>query len=141
MTITEFATSRGQQAQTISRYISRHDKEFAGHTKKIGKSVELDDAAIELLDDAYPLPKPVTIINGVPEEEHMKALAQKDEQIQYLQSKIISMQEQYSNLVIESAELRVKALLLEDREMQIKEISKELSMERSKTWWQKLKNK
>lgn len=119
MTITEFARNRGQQAQTISRYISRHDKEFAGHTKKVGKAVELDDAAIALLDSAYPIPKPVTVINGVPEADHLQALARKDEQIQQLQSKIISMQEQLNVLTVESADLKAKALLLEDKDKQL----------------------
>lgn len=141
MTITEFAETRNQQPQTISKYINRHADKFKGHTKKIGKSVELDKEAVNMLGDAYPLPKPVTIVNGVPEEEHLKALADKDEQIRILQSKIISMQEQYSKLALESADLKAKALLLEDKEKRIEDLQSELQQKENRNLWQRIWNK
>lgn len=154
MTITEFAHSRNQQPQTISRYISRHS-EFDNHTKKVGKNVELDDEALKLLDEVYPLPKPVTIINGIPEEEHLKALAQKDEQIQKLQAAFIELQNKYSDLALENGELQGQRLLLEDKKEQLKEKEEELKAEksraeelaikleteRSKSWWDKLRGR
>lgn len=126
MTITEFAKSRNQQPQTISRYISRHP-EFTSHTKKIGKNVELDEIALEMLDEVYPLPKPVMIINGIPEEEHLKALADKDSQIQQLQAAMIALQNKYSELMLENGELKGQVLLLESKEQQINEKSEMIS--------------
>ena len=119
MTITEFARSREQQPQTISRYINRHADLFKGHTKKTGKTVELDAAAVELLDKVYPLPKPVTLIQGVPEEEHLRVLQKKDAQIQALQQKLIEMQEKCSSLRLESAENKAKTLLIEEKDKQL----------------------
>lgn len=154
MNITEFAESRNQQPQTISRYMSRHS-EFEGHTTKNGKMVELDEEALKMLDEVYPLPKPIQIINGIPEEEHLKALADKDEKIQKLQEAFIELQNKYSQLAIENGELQGQRLLLEDKKEQLRAKDDELKAERSKSeeltlkleielkksWWDKLRGK
>ena len=41
---------------------------------KKGKTIELSDEALELLEKQYPIPKPVQIIKGVPQEEYDKLL-------------------------------------------------------------------
>lgn len=125
MTITEFARSRNEQVNTVSKYIRQHP-EFEGHTKRKGKTVMLDDVALDLLDKKYPLPKPVTVINGIPEDEHYKMIQEKDEQIQGLQDKLISLQETQSQLMLELGELRSKALLLEDKERENERLTSEL---------------
>lgn len=125
MTITEFARSRNEQVNTVSKYIREH-QEFKGHTSRKGKNVVLDDVALDLLDKKYPLPKPVTVINGIPEEEHYKMIQEKDEQIQGLQDKLISLQETQSQLMLELGELRSKALLLEDKERENERLTSEL---------------
>ena len=101
VTITEFAKSRNQQPQTISRYISRHS-EFEGHTKKIGKAVAFDEVALRLLEKVYPLPQPV--ITGVPKEEYLEAMAEKNAKIEKLQELLIRAKDEYSNILLENSE-------------------------------------
>lgn len=139
MTITEFARSRNEQVNTVSKYIREHS-EFEGHVTSKGKQRILDDVAIELLDVKYPLPKPVILQQGVPQEEHLKALQEKDEQIQQLQKVIIEMQAKQGGLLEELGELRGKTLLLEDREKQIEEYKGEIDKLKSKTFLQRLFN-
>ena len=141
MTISEFAETRGQQAQTISKWIQRHPSDFDGHIRTEGRTKILDDVAVELLDKEYPLPKPVTIIQGVPEQEHLRALADKDAEIQRLQKALIDLSEKHSQTLTEMLDIKAKALLLEDRDRQIETLEKALDTERSKTWLQKLLGK
>ena len=68
-------------------------------------------------------------------------MADKDEQIRILQSKIISMQEQYSKLALESADLKAKALLLEDKEKRIEDLQSELQQKENRNLWQRIWNK
>lgn len=133
MTITEFARSRNEQVNTVSKYIREHP-EFEGHIKQKGKQKILDDKALELLDVKYPLPKPVTIINGIPEDEHYKALQEKDEQIQKLQQAIIELQKHQSDMALEIGELRAQALLIEDKQRQIDEL-------KNRNLWERIINK
>ena len=73
MTITEFAESRGVEPQAVNRYLLRH-KDVKGTCVKNGKTIELSEEALELLQKKYPVPKPVQIIKGVPQEEYDKLL-------------------------------------------------------------------
>lgn len=140
MTITEFARSRNEQVNTVSKYIREHS-EFEGHITSKGKQRFLDDFAIELLDKKYPLPKPVILQQGIPEEEHLKALQEKDDTIQHLQQVIIDIQAKQSSLLLELGELKGKSLLLEDKEKQVQEMKEELETLKNKTFFQRLFNK
>lgn len=53
MNITEYANTRGVQAQTISRYITRHP-EISKLLTQGGREKELPPEAIRLLDLKYP---------------------------------------------------------------------------------------
>lgn len=114
MTISDFARSRGVEPQAVSRYIGRHE-EIAAHVQKKGKVVELGPEAERLLDEVYPLPQPVHIVQGVPHEEHETLLRE----AKGLYAKIAELQGQ----LMESRDLLAKAeakeLLLEDRERQL----------------------
>ena len=138
MTITEFASSRGIQTQTVSIYIKRHSKDFKGHTLKKGKAVELDSTALELLDKIYPLPNPIQIIEDT---ESRKELIQ-------AQKQIIRLQEQLQEATRQIAQAEAIKLLLEDKkeqltksEYRINELEKALEIEKAKTWWDKLRHK
>ena len=149
MTITEFAESRQVQPQAISRYIGRHPEKFNGHTEKKGKTVELDDIAVELLEKKYPLPAPVQIIEDT---ESRQKLIKAQELIIQLQGKLMDAQSQI-------AEAEATKILLEDKNAQIEkyehteaankqtidelnkkiiDLSEELSKEKTKTWIDKL---
>lgn len=122
MTITEFARSRNVQAQTISIYIKRHEKLFKGHTSKAGKTIELDEVALEILDEKYPLPKPVEIIEDTESREKLiKA-----------QELIIQLQDKLNQAQSKIAQAEATQLLLEDRTIQLEKAeseNKELKVE------------
>lgn len=137
MTITEFARSRDLQVNTVSKYIREH-QEFTGHVRSVGKSRLLDDTALEMLDKKYPLPKPVQIVQGIPEEEHLSALSAKDEQIQALQQIIIDLQQRQADMIEELGDYKGKCLLLEDKARQVEELRSELESERNKSIWERI---
>lgn len=138
MTITEFAKSRNQQPQTISRYISRHE-EFEGHTKKVGKNVELDDIAIAYLDEVYPLPKPVHVINGVPQEEYDELRTKYEELLEKareLDKYLLDYEKQKADIKIAQARIEAEnsaqKLLLEDKQEQIEKAENRADTERNR---------
>lgn len=70
MILSEFLRGRDVKINAVSNYISRNPEKFEGHIKREGKNTILDDEAIRILEEKYPLPKPITIINGLdPDKE------------------------------------------------------------------------
>ena len=103
MIISDFARERGQSAQAISGYIARHSEEFDGLITRVGKTVELSDAAVRLLDKAYPFPKPVEILEDT---ESRRKLIQAQELIIQLQQRLADQAEliadaKYQKMLIE----------------------------------------
>ena len=137
MNIAEFAASRGLQTQTVAKYIRMHP-EIAKHVTDSGSGKQLGDEAIRLLEKKYPLPEPVHVVNGVPETEHLQAIADKDAEIQKLQRAMIDLQNRYVDLQQQLSDNVVKAALLEDREQQLQQLRDELDAERKKSFWQRL---
>lgn len=116
MKITEFAESRGVKEQTIYKYCQRHRDKFKDHIKKDGDNkLSLDDEAYKILDKVYPHPKPVTIIQGVPEEEHHKQIRERDDKIKELQEEIIRLTRLQADNNLLLGELREKTALIEQR--------------------------
>ena len=110
MNISEFARSRGIEPQTVRHYVNDHE-DIKKHTKKVGKTVELSEEAIELLDKIYPFPRPVQLMNGVDPDEHKAVqdkLAAAQEFIIKLQNKMMEDQK-----LIAQAE--AQKMLLEDK--------------------------
>ncbi len=130
MIIVEFCKAHDVKQATVTNYITRHPEEFEGHTKKRGKAVELDDEAVRLLDIKYPIPKPVTVINGVPEEEHLRIVADKDAKIQELYEIIHRLKDNEIARIEEISELKQQTYLLEDTQQRLTE--KEAEIERIK---------
>lgn len=118
MNLTEFARSRGIKEQTLFRYYQRHKDKFDGHITKHPRTRELvlDAVALKMLDEKYPSPKPVTVIKGVPEEEHNRQIMERDEQIKKLQAQIIELTTKNAEYSLELGSLREKQLLIEQKE-------------------------
>lgn len=138
MTIAEFCRGRNVDSQTVRKYINRHSNDFKGHTGKDGREITLDNHALHILEDKYPLPSPIEVIDDI---ETRKKLIEAQEIIIRLQSKL---QEQ-TMAIAQSEALK---LLLEDREKQLQhsydqcdKLQQELDRERSKTWWDKLRGR
>lgn len=70
MTIKEFIKNRTCERQAVQRYILRHPELFDGHIVKQGKEFDLDDVAVRILAEKYPLAKPVQVIQGIPQEDY-----------------------------------------------------------------------
>lgn len=121
MNISEFARSRGIEPQTVRHYVNDHE-DIKKHTKKVGKTVELSDEAIELLDKIYPLPRPIQLLNGVDPEEH-KAVVDKLSSAQEYIIKLHETVEQLKDKVNENEKLIAQAeaqkILLEDKNSQL----------------------
>lgn len=141
MTISEFATSRGRKTGTVSKYIREHKSDFEGHVTREGKSVLLDNVAVSLLDAQYPEPKPVTIIKGIPLEDHYKALQEKDLQIQSLQQSLIQMQQQYQDAMVKVGQLDLIEEQASEVKAELQETRDELIRLRSRSLWQRIRNK
>lgn len=87
MNITEYANTRGVQAQTISRYITRHPEISKLLITQGGREKELTPEAIRLLDLKYP---PKQVAQVVPLEKYQEAL----ETINRQAFQIITLQQQ-----------------------------------------------
>ena len=85
MKISEFIKGRRVERQALTRYINRHSELFAGHIVKNGKEIELDDVAVEILNNKYPLQQLVQIVEDT---ESIKKLAAANEKIAKLQEVI-----------------------------------------------------
>lgn len=138
MTITDFCKNRNVDAQTIRKYIKRHSEDFTGHTGKKGREITLDEHALIALEDKYPFPAPVEVIEDV---EARKKLIQTQEMIIQLQ---IRIQDQ----TVALAQAEAAKMLLEDKEQQLQraydqcdKLQRELELERNKTWWDKIRGR
>lgn len=158
MKVTDFLKGREVERQAVTRYINRHEEIFKGHIEKVGKEIELDSVAVEELEKVYPLPKPVTLVNGVPHEEFIRVqneLIMAQKVVGELQKRLLEAQEQI-------ATAKATELLLEDKTQRISDLEAkveadkdeikalqealtterlELEKERSKSWVQKLLGK
>lgn len=138
MILNEFAKSRNEKPDTIRKYINRHPEQFAGHISKSGNKMELDSVAQELLEEVYPLPRPVEVIVDTESREELIRM----------QKLLIQAQQEMMRMQTLVAQAEAQKILLEDKESQlndareeIKELRAELDAERSVTWWQKLTGK
>lgn len=114
--LTNFAESRNEKPDTIRKYISRHKSEFEGHCSFCGTKMEIDDYAVTMLDQVYPLPKPIEIIEDTESKnELIKA-----------QKLIIQLQQKISEQSLALAQAETTKMLLEDKEEQLKEKRDEL---------------
>ena len=127
MNLVEFCRLHNAKQNTVSMYISNHKEEFDGHIIKIAgkKGVELDDTAYQLLEEQYPLPTKIEVVEDSYTRDQVlelqKALLEEQRKVQELQQKLIGQ-------MAENSDLSAKALLLEDREHQIESKNEELKI-------------
>ena len=136
MNIKQFAELHNQNQRTIVMYIKRHKEIFEGHIIKIGNSKYLDNEAITILENQYPLPKPIPVIENI---ETQKKYVSSLEKINYLQEKILDLQKQLQ-------ESKTLKLLLEKSQEQTQKLSDEIislkvKIESQEVEYNKLKNR
>lgn len=140
--LSDFCVEHNVKHNTISNYMKNHEKEFKGHTQKLGnRSILLDDIAVEILSRQYPRidlePDIITNSNEYREllEENnvlVKKLAEselrlKDKEIELL--KVISAKEK-NELLLEASknELTSEQKRLEEAQKQIELLRSELDL-------------
>ena len=152
MILSEFLKGREVKINAVSNYISRNPEKFEGHVTREGKNTILDEEAVRILDEKYPMPKPVVIVNGVPEEEHravLERLNKAQEVIIMLQNeltdqKLLVAEREAHNMLLEDKQEHMEERLIEEKmkreaaESRISTLQEELEMEKNKTWLQKL---
>lgn len=109
--LVKFAESRGVNPDTVATYIRRHPEVFSGHTQQQGNKLLLDDDAVKILDEKYPLPKPVEIINGVDPTLYQNAL----ERLEKAKDLVIQLKDAKSQLELDLAKKESEQLLLEEK--------------------------
>ena len=115
MTITEFATSRHVEPQAVSRYLSRHEAEKRT-CRRVGKTLELSDKALVLLERQYPLPAPVEV---VVDQETQKELIR-------AQKELIDMQKTVGQLQLIAAKGEIDRRLLEMKDEHLQDLRDQL---------------
>lgn len=145
MNITAFCDSHNVKIAAVTNTISRHQELFKSHTKRIGKSVELDDDAIKILEDKwYPIPKPIEIINGIDQNEYERVR----NKLEAASDTIIKLQQQLQEQTLKLSAGETAQLMLEEKNNQLsdlknqnEELKKALEVEKNKSWWAKLRCK
>lgn len=140
----KFAEERNEKPDTIRKYINRRKDEFEGHIRIIGKQMELDEVAVKLLEEKYPLPKPIEIVQGVNPDDYMEVL----EQLNKAKDLVIQLQKELQTKTEQIAAAEAVKVLLEDREGQLREMKEkqtemdaELKRLRSRNLWERIWNK
>lgn len=138
MILKDFAEQRNINPDTIRKYIKRHEKEFRGLIKNSGNRMQLEPEAVTLLEKVYHLPQPVQVIEDF---ETVRELSECRKELAEVYKKL-------SESTAKLAQAEALKFLLEDRENQLeeekarnRELQEMLDLERSKTWWQKLRGK
>lgn len=126
MEIKEFIDGRNVEYTAVYQYIKRNPK-FEGHIGKKGKIV-LDEYAVELLNEKYPLPQPIEMVQ---DPELLRKYNAVLEQLTMVQQQLVDAAPK-----IAAAEYRER--LIDDQQKRIEELEKELEAERSKSWFDKL---
>lgn len=137
LNISEFLKGREVKPNTLSNYIARHPELFEGHVKREGKNTFLDDEAVRLLEEKYPLAKPVVIINGLSQEEERELR----EKLQRTQEMLVAMQNELVNTKLQLADKEKAEFLLELKEEKIEELTKEVETMKKRNLWERIINK
>ena len=168
--LVNFAKQRNVKADTIATFIRRHPEVFEGHVKQQGNRMILDEKAEEILDEKYPMPKPVVIVNGLDLEEERelkakleeallllarsesrradleKALAEQKGLIESYESKVLALETQKDSeiMVLKSekeADRRVFEVELDTLKTKNEELDKEIQRMLNRSLFERIFNK
>ena len=119
MKMTDFARERGVNRDTITQYIRRNDELFKGHTEVKGKSLYIDEVALDILDKKYPLHKPVELIEDI---ETIKELSETRMKLVEASKMIINLQNKITEQSLLIAKAEAIQMLLEDKTKELERI-------------------
>ena len=109
MTLSDFARQRNQDVSAIKMYMKRHGLDY-------DRTTGLTDEQLAILDEQYPLPKPVTILNGIPEKEYIDVL----ERLDKAKDKMFELQNKLFDVQLQISEQKSDRLLLEEKTENLK---------------------
>lgn len=111
MRIVDFAKQRGADPDTITRYMKRHPEPFEGHISFDGNKMVVDEVAVKVLEEKYPLPAPVEVIKDTRSQE---LLIQEQQKVAALQEQLMAMKDQIHTQQLQIAKQEGELLRLED---------------------------
>lgn len=117
MKISDFVKGRDVKETTVRMFISRNAEQFDGHITKVKKWLELDEVAVDILSNQYPIKPDPVVVNGIPKEEHMNLL----EEYNIALKEIAKLQTMAAEQARKIAGAEAKELLLEEKERQLEE--------------------
>ena len=120
--IRDFIQGRNVSYDTVRKYIINHSEVFEGHVGKTN-NINLDEEAFRVLDEKYPLSRPVQVIEDT---ERVNNLISR---IDILQEKYIAVIEENKRLMQQNASLMLahqQKLLMEEELEGHKELLKQL---------------
>lgn len=124
MKIAEFAKSRNVSIDTIHKYIRRNSEAFDGHITNEGKRFILDEEAVRLLNEKYPLPRPIEVIDDI---ETIKELSETRRELADAQKRILDLQGQLLSVTAKLAHAEAMEMMLEDKKNQLLKAENEIS--------------
>ena len=118
VSITDFAEARGLDRNTINTWIRRHPEvENECEIQGRDRCIHTNSPAYKILEEQYPLPKPVQVLRKEDMPDYYRAIDEAKEAY-----KVISLlQEQLKEQAVQIAEQKSVQLLLEDRTAQLNE--------------------
>lgn len=134
MKIADFARERGVEISAVHKYLERNP-ELKNKCERSGNKLILTPEVLKVLDEQYPLPKPITIVNGVPEEEHrevLEKLATANEKLSLAYDKMLEMQKEIAEQKLINAQNEANMMLLEDKKEYLEQRMQEQEQEQQK---------
>lgn len=122
MNLTEFLEGRTAKQNAVSNWMKAHSELFRGHTRRVGKFLELDDVAVEILDKKYPRPAPVQVIEDT---DALKRLSEAQETIIKLQAMLSEYKGIEARLEASQSVLEARQALLDDKEKQLESLKEQ----------------
>lgn len=101
MKIQEFIQGRAVNEDTVRKYIKRNPEIFSGHVGK-SNNIVLDDYALDVLDQKYPFPEPVQIIEDAAARQELADLTDK---MLLLHDRMSLLRDKYEALLEENKRL------------------------------------
>lgn len=115
MNLSEYARSRGISKEAVSKKIKKYQQELKGHTKTSGRALELDEFAVQFLDQ-HTATKQVIIEAGTSESKLMidnlkQEIAQRDAELKETYKRITELLEDNQKMLVIEAK---NQLLIEE---------------------------
>ncbi len=123
ITTSKFAEGRGLKRDTVNAYIRRNQELFSAHIQQTKDGILLDDAALSLLDQKYPLPSPVEVI---PDTKSREELILEQKKTAALQEKVIALTQELNDTKLLLVKKEDEMLRLEDKAAKVESEGNEL---------------